>query len=57
MIPDEFTTEMKILFPDDGDYDVEGSHSTADHIMCDLLIELGYAEGVEIFKKARKWYA
>jgi hypothetical protein len=57
MTPDEFATEMKILFPDDEDYDVEGSHSTADDIMCDILIELGYTEGVEIFKKARKWYA
>jgi hypothetical protein len=25
--------------------------------MCDLLESLGYAEGVEIFRRAEKWYA
>jgi hypothetical protein len=32
MTPDEFAAEMKIDFLDDGDYDVEGSHSTADEL-------------------------
>lgn len=56
MSPEEFTKEMRECFPAEG-YDEEGAHSAADHIMCDLLRELGYNEGVEIFEKADKWYA
>lgn len=29
----------------------------ADKLMCDVLTQLGYGEGVEIFKNAPKWYA
>ena len=38
-------------------YDIEGAHSEADDLMCQLLEELGYEEGVKIFKNAEKWYA
>jgi hypothetical protein len=58
MTPDEFATKMRESFPSDDSYfDVEEAHAYADDVMCDILIELGYGEGVEIFKKARKWYA
>lgn len=37
--------------------DVELFHIEADDLMCQLLIELGYDKGVEIFLDAPKWYA
>lgn len=37
--------------------DEEEAHRMADKLMCDILIELGYGEGVDIFKKIPKWYA
>ena len=37
--------------------DVEVAHYKADQLMCELLTELGYGEGVEIFKDMSKWYA
>jgi hypothetical protein len=38
-------------------WDEEDSHKLADQYMCDLLIELGYGEGVDIFKGMHKYYA
>lgn len=37
--------------------DQEEAHIMADGLMCDLLQELGYGEGVDIFLKIPKWYA
>lgn len=37
--------------------DPEAAHSEADNILCELLIELGYAEIIEEWKKVAKWYA
>ena len=37
--------------------DEEIAHSIADGIMCDLLRELGYGKGVDIFEDMPKWYA
>ena len=52
----KFKEAMENIFPDDG-YDTEGAHGMADDLMCQLLEELGYEEGVKIFKNAEKWYA
>jgi hypothetical protein len=52
----KFKEAMENIFPDDG-YDAEGAHLEADDLMCQLLEELGYEEGVKIFKNAEKWYA
>jgi hypothetical protein len=61
MTPEEFADKMREEFPVNGlgmaVYDKEGAHAQADDIMCDLLESLGYAEGVEIFRRAEKWYA
>lgn len=35
----------------------EGSHYTADALMCDLLSSLGYEDGIEIFRNMDKWYS
>ena len=36
--------------------DVEHAHATADDILCDLLITLGYKDVINEYKKVRKWY-
>lgn len=38
-------------------WDEEDSHELADQYMCDLLVELGYGEGVNIFEDMPKWYS
>lgn len=35
----------------------EVAHILADELMCKLLRELGYGEGVDIFEKMDKWYS
>lgn len=35
----------------------EMAHIQADELMCELLRELGYGEGVNIFENMNKWYA
>lgn len=37
--------------------DAEAAHYQADKLMCELLTELGYSEGVKIFDDMSKWYA
>lgn len=49
-----FANEMRRL---DKMGDPEIAHYEADVLMCELLTELGYSEGVEIFKEMYKWYA
>lgn len=54
MTPAAFTEKMREAA---GDGDPEGSHCDMDRLMCELLTSLGYGEGVEIFRKSKKWYA
>lgn len=37
--------------------DSEGGHMEADKVLCDLLIQLGYSEVVELYNKIFKYYA
>ena len=37
--------------------DKELFHTKADELMCKLLIELGYGQGVEVFLDTPKWYS
>ena len=37
--------------------DTEGAHCEMDDLLCDMLRELGYGEGVDIFEARDKWYA
>jgi hypothetical protein len=61
MTPEEFEKRMRECFPPPPDkgrgYDKEVAHGNADQLMCDLLTELGYGKGVEVFENADKWYA
>lgn len=35
----------------------EDGHMIMDDLMCELLRELGYGEGIDIFENTHKWYA
>lgn len=48
--------ELKKKHIDDED-DKEVFHYNADCLMCDLLSELGYREGAELFLNEPKWYS
>ena len=49
-----FANEMRRIDRDDN---TERAHNHADELMCKLLRELGYGEGVDIFEKMDKWYS
>ena len=53
MTPIEFRDKMEEL----SHLDTERRHIKMDECMCDLLTELGYGEGVEIFNSVLLWYA
>lgn len=57
--PKEFATEMDSIFTgrQDKHNDPESEHARADALLCEQLRRLGYDAGVEIFEKAKKWYA
>ena len=57
MTPEEFAKKMREIFPENGYYDSEVAHVDADELMEEVLISLGYGDGVEIFREASKWYA
>ena len=41
----------------DQDLYEETAHIDMDEAMCDLLRELGYGEGIDVFEDTPKWYA
>ena len=58
--PKEFAEKMKSIAETETEYkalDVEVRHVDMDNAMCELLTELGYGEGVKIFKNCYKWYS
>lgn len=68
MTPDEFAEKMRELiekhtheiefFGKDTPYlDPEECHPEMDHLLCEVLTQLGYGEGVEIFRNTQKWYS
>ena len=59
MTPEEFCEKMKEFAGDEftGDYDTECAHINADDLMCDILEQLGYKDGVEVFKNMPRWYS
>lgn len=55
MTPEEFWFKMCTL---NTIYDnEEDTHIAMDKLICDLLCELGYEKGVEVFKRTPKWYS
>lgn len=59
MTPEEFKNEMQKISNQLGKKfcDEEITHLEADGLMCDVLRELGYGEGVGVFERMPKWYA
>ena len=52
--PEEFFHRMlKISCSDDQ----EERHGKADGLLCQVLAQLGYGDGVRVFRKMDKWYA
>lgn len=37
--------------------DPEAFHAKADQLLCQVLTDLGYEEGVKIYNSSTKWYA
>lgn len=52
--PKEFKTAMELASISGN---TEEMHIDMDDLMCNLLIELGYGDGIEVFKNTNKWYA
>ena len=48
--PEGFEEQLIVACEDHGD-DSEALHSTADELICELLISLGYEDGVNIYKQ------
>lgn len=53
--PEEFADEMRRIVANNID-DAENRHCALDDTMTELLISLGYEEGVEIFWDTTKYY-
>ena len=59
MTPEQFRDKMAEIYHEwwiEKD-DEEAGHIYMDALMMDILIKLGYGDGVDIFKNAKKWYA
>lgn len=54
MTPEEFAAKMAEIADDDNQ---ENRHLAGDHLLCRLLIELGFDEGVAVFESMGKWYS
>ncbi len=53
MTPKEFLFKMRKIRTY---YDTENRHIEADKLMCEILSDLGYGDGIAIFKTMIKWY-
>lgn len=56
MTPREFKIKMQEI-KDAPDTDIESVHIDMDALMCKLLMELGFGDGVEVFQETDKWWA
>lgn len=52
--PEEFEERMTFI---SSNCDKETMHMCADSLMEEVLSQLGYGKGVDVFKKMPKWYA
>lgn len=60
MTKEEFALLMKEIAGTTTKYhgiDIEDNHARADELLCRVLIELGYHEGIVIYENMPKWYA
>lgn len=52
--PEEFFHRMLKISSSD---DQEENHGEADRLLCQVLAQLGYGDGVRVFRNMAKWYA
>lgn len=63
MTPEEFAKAMRKISDNlnaptgNAHYNEEDAHLEMDGIMADLLRQLGYGEGIDIFENTNKWYS
>lgn len=55
MSPEEFAKRMSAIEEQCDDEEI--NHVKGDALMCEVLTELGYGDGVKIFDDMCKWYA
>lgn len=55
MSPSQFEKEMRKIHDND-DFDTEDKHRYMDNLMAEVLKELGYSKGIQIFVDTDKWY-
>lgn len=54
--PEEFFNIMKKIHDNDKGYE-ENWHADMDNLMCRVLTDLGYGDGVDVFYDTDKWYS
>ena len=54
MTPEEFTQKMIEISMTD---DTQDRHEAGDSLMQEVLTQLGYGEGADVFEEFDKWYA
>ena len=54
MTPQAFAERINAIRQEES---LDIAHEEADDLMADLLIALGYGDGIEIFKSMNKWYS
>lgn len=59
MTPEEFKEKILAIKEEfyDRECDEEAWHRRADDVICELLRDLGYGEGINVFDATPKWYA
>lgn len=55
MTPEEFWLKMCTI--QTKHHNPEIIHIEMDELMCELLMQLGYNKGIEVFNNAEKWYS
>lgn len=55
MTPEEFKRKMQEICSNTDDR--EAMHGEADDLLCNMLIQLGYGDGVRVYEQTPKWYA
>lgn len=56
MTPEEFKNKMQEIYDKSYGGGEEG-HIMADMLLCEVLTQLGYKEGIDIFNSMEVWYA
>lgn len=54
--PLEFANAMRVISIN-ASIDREDAHARGDDLMCKVLEQLGYEEGVKVFRDMEKWYS